>query len=134
MFVRTLIGRNAGSIVEMPYHIAEAAKLNGTAQAVSEQELAEAKVAVAKAPVLAPADSIPEGYKIEPDPVSGFNVLDADDLVLTHHVLLKNMPAAREFARTHAAGLAAQKKPSAPVGRPVGGSKAEAEAVKAKAS
>lgn len=135
MFVRTLIGRNAGTIIEMPYHVAQTAIMNGTAKEVSEQELEDAKLSVVIMATQEPPDSLPSGYTIEPDPLKGFNVLDAGGVVLTNEVLLPNLLAAREWARAHAASQDTQKpKPAAKSGRPVGGSKAaQAEAAAASA-
>ena len=121
MFVRTLVGRNAGNIIEMPFHVGETAIMNGTAKEVSEEELEAAKLSVVKMATQEPIDSIPPGYNIEQDSLSGYNVVDAGGVILTLDVLLPNMLAAREWARAHAEATntqAAKPQPKAPAPPP----------------
>jgi hypothetical protein len=113
MFVRTLIGRQAGQIIELPYHAGSQAIDFGTAETVTDAEAAAAGFVVAPTGADAPVEDFPAGYWSEPID-GGFDVfLVGGDKPLNDH-LIPNLPAARSFAIEHAAGKI---KPVAPVAR-----------------
>ncbi len=63
MFVRQLIGRQAGEIVEMPYHAAEACLSNGTVQRVTDAEIVAAGMTPPEPPPVEAAPMVPHGYE-----------------------------------------------------------------------
>lgn len=137
MYVRQLVGSRAGTIVEMAYDVAKTAIENGTAEPVTVDELAEVDLTEAEGPIVDSNDIIPNGYRVEPDAVTGFNVFDAGGVSLNKQPF-PNMPAARCYAQTHyyhathQSEIAETKaKRASNAGRPVGGSKAAAAALAA---
>lgn len=100
MFVRTLIGRAAGSIIEMPYHAATACFAVGTAERVTDEEIAAAGLIQDTRPVVDP-EQFPDGYRAEPEEWGGFYVLDPGGVTLNERPF-PNLAAARSFAHEHA--------------------------------
>lgn len=92
MWVKQLIGRLAGSVVDLPYSAAENAIANGTAVAATDQEVVAAGFDVA--PVAPPValDVMPIGYRVEPTEVGGFDLFDAGGVRLNEEPL-PNMAA-----------------------------------------
>jgi hypothetical protein len=108
MFVRLLIGRDAGRIVEQPYHAATANLAAGTVEQVSHEEAAEAGLSPtpAHAGEFAHPEALPRGYRVEPSidddtPIGGFDVLDPGG-VRVNQEPLRNHTEARSLAREHA--------------------------------
>lgn len=134
MYVRQLVGSKAGTIIEMPYDVGKTAIKNGTASAVSTDDLSEAKIETPKGPIVDDNDMVPSGYRIEPDPVAGFNVLDPGGVALNKQPF-QNIPAARCYAQTHYYHATHQSElalvppePVEPPARAVAGNKAAAPA------
>jgi hypothetical protein len=108
MFVRTLIGREAGGIIDLPYSAAQACLAVGSAMAVTDEEvLAAGLTPPPAAPVNAP-EGLPRDYRVEPDPEGpGFNVVDPGGVMLNKQPL-PNLAAARSLAHSHADPFAGQ--------------------------
>ena len=100
MFVRQLIGRQAGTIVEMPFHAATAALACGTCSEVSDAEIAAAGIVTAPRVSAVTAEEAPRGYRIEADPVAGYNVRDPGGVQMNAQPF-PNLSAARSFAHNH---------------------------------
>lgn len=105
MFVRQLIGREAGSIIPLPYHAAQAALDMGTCAPVTDEEIAQAGLDPEPSIVLVKPDEMPEGYRVDVAEGGGYNVIDAGGVNLTPDLEIPNLAAARSFAMEHA-GLA----------------------------
>ena len=103
MFVRQLIGRQAGVIVEMPYHAASSGLSMGTCASVTEDEIREAGLEPLAISREAEPEAPPPGYEIRPDEVEGFNLFDPNGEQLNVEPF-PNMPAARGAAFAHAEG------------------------------
>ena len=110
MFVRQLIGREAGTIQDQPYHAATSNIAAGTAEAVTDEELARVGLTRNPGAGVAAPEVLPEGYAAKADEVSGFIVFDPDGVALNEQPF-PNMAAARSFAHEHAAAAAAAKDP-----------------------
>jgi hypothetical protein len=131
MFVKQLIGRQAGMVIDMGYEEAKACIDNGTAQRATEQEITDVMNATT-----APVESIrPEeliaGYRMEAaDDGSGFHVFDPGGVRLTgkdDQPIPRNHLEAQQFMRDYALrtrGLPEDKKPEDD-----GSSKPDAEVV-----
>ena len=104
MFVRTLIGRNAGQIQEQPYHAATANLANGTALPVTEDEIREAGIDAPRA-LSSSVEKMPEGYRVADDEEEGFNVFAPDGKEI-RKTPFKNLAEARAAANAHAADTA----------------------------
>lgn len=63
MFVRQLIGRTAGTIVEMPYSAAEACLANGTVARVTDEEIRQAGLTPPEPPPQVAVPVVPPGYE-----------------------------------------------------------------------
>lgn len=63
MFVRQLIGRTAGTIIEMPYSAAEACLANGTVALVTDEEIRQAGFSPPEPPPRAVVPLVPHGYE-----------------------------------------------------------------------
>jgi len=63
MFVRQLIGQQAGQIIEMPYHVVQACLSNGTVQSVTDAEVVEAGLTPPEPPPVEAAPLVPHGYE-----------------------------------------------------------------------
>jgi hypothetical protein len=102
MFVRQLIGREAGTIINLPAHAAEASLLAGTVSTVTDEELAEAGLNETPAEPLPYPEQMPPGFRAEPSEDGGFDVLDAGGVTLNTE-FIPNLPAARSFAHDYVA-------------------------------
>lgn len=105
MFVRLLIGKAAGSVVDMPYHAATAGFAAGTCRAVTDLELRESGTDPAGASDTAP-EAVPLGYRIMPDEAGGGYDLFSPTGERVNLQPIRNLAAARSiaedhFARTH---------------------------------
>lgn len=107
MFVRQLIGPGAGTIIEVPYAVGQSLLMNGTAQAVTEQEIVDAGLDPEPKPVIPPEEQLVSGYQfvINQD-VGGYDVVDPTGIPLT---LAEGTPGpfpnllqAKHFAVDHA--------------------------------
>jgi cobalamin biosynthesis protein CobT len=107
MLVRQLVGRAAGTIIDMPYHAAQAALATGSCKTVTDEEVAEAGIEVIQQAAAVPEDHIPAGYKIVMDEVQGYLVADAGGVVLREEPF-PNIVAARSFAQNHHAHASGQ--------------------------
>lgn len=102
MFVRQLIGREAGAIVELPYHAATACLAGGTAAEVTDEEIAAAGLTLPPAAPVNEPEQLPRGYRAEPDIEGyGYNVIDPGGVTLNQRPL-PNLAAARSLAHEHA--------------------------------
>ncbi|MER8615977.1 hypothetical protein NKG99_03850 [Mesorhizobium sp. M1409] len=97
MFVRQLIGREAGTIIELPYHAATASLGMGTCAEVSDAEIAEAGLIPAPTYSAIRPDEMPAGYRAIPSEGGGFDVIDAGGVTVNKE-FIPNLPAARSFA------------------------------------
>lgn len=98
MFVRQLIGSQAGQIIDLPYHAATACLAGGTVAAVTDDEVKEAGLEPEDDFVSLPPDEIPAGFRIEEDTEGpGYNVFDASGFNLTTETAIPHRIAAREF-------------------------------------
>lgn len=113
MFVRQLIGREAGTIIELPYHAATASLAMGTCAEVSDAEIAEAGLTPAPTYSAIRPDEMPEGYRAIPSEGGGFDVIDAGGVVVNPD-FIPNLPAARSFALALAGHEAPTAVPSQP--------------------
>lgn len=102
MWVKQLIGRLAGSVVDLPFSAAENAIANGTALAATDREVIDAGFAVAAGPAPVALDVMPIGYRVEPTEVGGFDLFDAAGIRLNGEPL-PNMAAVLSFAHDHVA-------------------------------
>lgn len=103
MFVKQLIGRLAGTVVDMPYAAATSNIAAGTCVLATDEEVAAAGLTSAPIADPAPAEALPIGYRIEPAEVGGFDVYDPGGVRL-NQMPHPNVPAARSAAADHAAG------------------------------
>lgn len=107
MWVRQLIGRQAGTIVEMPFADAQLAKANDTAADVTAEEIAEAGHQVQAQATEAPAEKMIEGYRVESSlRGGGFDVFDAGGVRINDDPL-HNHIVARDHAVAHARAMRA---------------------------
>jgi hypothetical protein len=100
MFVRQLIGREAGTIQDQPFHAATSNLAAGTVERVTDAELAAAGLSAAPGPSDSAPEAFPNGYLGKADEVSGFNVFGPDGGQLNEQPF-PNLPAARSFAQAH---------------------------------
>lgn len=115
-FVRQLIGRQAGQIVEMPFHVMQACLATGTAAAVTEDEMREAGIAPPRVSDVEP-DTFPDGYAAVPDEGgAGFNVTGPDG-ALIREMPFRNLAEARAAAVEHAGAAPAEAEPVEPTRR-----------------
>lgn len=111
MFVRQKIGPQAGEIIEMPFLAAQNCVAVGTAESVTDEEIAEAGLAEAVVTPPNKAETIPPGYRIDlcvdidddenEFTPGGYDVFDAGGVRLTATVDIPNQTAARSFAWDH---------------------------------
>jgi hypothetical protein len=109
MFVRQLIGRNAGQIVEMPYHAGSSNITMGTCAAVTDAELSEAGIEIPAMNSESPPEAMPEGFIVKDAEGGGFDILDGDGEVLNQDHI-PNLAAARSFAQAKFAERANESK------------------------
>lgn len=116
MFVRQLIGRIAGQVIDLPPHVAQAMLDNGTAAKVTDAEI-EAAGHELPPPPAETVPMFPEGYDQRTNEGGTFDVylkpIDTDasgaitSVPLNANRDLPNLAAARSFAVQHAEAAAA---------------------------
>jgi hypothetical protein len=100
MWIKQLIGRLAGQVVDLPFSAAENVLANGTGVLATDTEVIAA--GFDPVPVVAPVrtDVLPIGYRAEPTEVGGFDLYDAAG-ALVNVEPLANMIVAIEAAHDH---------------------------------
>ncbi|OWV67935.1 hypothetical protein ATY76_13495 [Rhizobium sp. R339] len=98
MFVRQLIGREAGNIINMPYDAAQSCLAMGTVEAVTDEEIAAAGLEAPEPVVANRPDELPRGFRVEAIPGGGYDLFDPGGVNISKDVELPNMIAARELA------------------------------------
>ena len=100
MYVRLLIGKAAGTVVDMPYHAATAGFAAGTCRAVTDLELRGSGTDPAGASDTAP-EAVPLGYRVlanEED--GGYDLFDPEG-VRVNLAPIRSLAAARSIAENH---------------------------------
>ncbi|KQS78088.1 hypothetical protein ASG25_21860 [Rhizobium sp. Leaf384] len=97
MFVRQLIGREAGNIITLPFVAATSSLAMGTCAPVTDEEIAEAGLIEVKEFQHPSPEEMPRGLRAVPSLGGGFDVVD-DGGVILNEGFLPNLPAARSFA------------------------------------
>jgi hypothetical protein len=97
MFVRQLIGREAGNIITLPYVAATSSLAMGTCAPVTDEEIAEAGLLAVEEFRHPSPEEMPRGLRAVPSLGGGFDVVD-DGGVILNGGCLPNLPAARSFA------------------------------------
>lgn len=98
MFVRQLIGREAGNIINMPYDAAQSCLAMGTVAAVTDEEVAAAGLESPEPVVANRPDELPRGFRVEVIPGGGFDLFDPGGVNISKDVDLPNLVAARDLA------------------------------------
>ncbi|MGO8093218.1 Rho termination factor N-terminal domain-containing protein [Rhizobium leguminosarum] len=98
MFVRQLIGREAGNIINMPYSAAQSCLAMGTVEAVTDEDIAAAGLEPAEPLVANRPDELPRGFRVENIPGGGFDLYDPGGVNISRDVDLPNLIAARDLA------------------------------------
>lgn len=98
MFVRQLIGREAGNIINMPYDAAQSCLAMGTVEAVTDEEIAAAGLEAPEPVVANRPDELPRGFRVEAIPGGGFDLFDPGGVNISKDVELPNLVAARDLA------------------------------------
>lgn len=98
MFVRQLIGREAGNIINMPYDAAQSCLAMGTVEAVTDEEIAAAGLEAPEPVVANRPDELPRGFRVEAIPGGGYDLFDPGGVNISKDVDLPNLIAARELA------------------------------------
>lgn len=102
MFVKQLIGRQAGEIVEMEFAEAKVCLDAGTAQRVSDEEIEAASHQPAASRVNHTDEQLLAGYRIDPAPDnSGYDAFDAGGVPLNKDFTYRNFPQARDAVLAH---------------------------------
>jgi hypothetical protein len=97
MFVRQLIGREAGNIIDMPYSAAQSCLAMGTVASVTDDEIAAAGLETEPVTANLP-DEFPRGFRVEALPEGGFDLFDPGGVNISEEVTLPNLVAARDYA------------------------------------
>jgi hypothetical protein len=97
MFVRQLIGREAGTIINLPFTAAQSCLAMGTVEAVTDEEIAAAGLELDPVVVNRP-DELPHGFRVETIPGGGFDLYDPGGVNISKEVDLPNLIAARDLA------------------------------------
>lgn len=100
MFVRQLIGRNAGQIVDMPYTAATSNIDMGTCAAVTDAEIAAAGLMPPDVVAQPLPEEMPLGFKAIETPGGGYDVVLNGNVLNDLHI--PNRAAARSFAQAYA--------------------------------
>src|SRR3954471_20828631 len=103
MFVMQLIGRQADSVIDMPFAEAKACMENGTVRQATQEEITAA-IEQPSAPFVAPRDEILlAGYRMEPSENGGYDVFDAGGVKISRSERqpLRNQLEARDFILAH---------------------------------
>lgn len=98
MFVRQLIGREAGNIINMPYDAAQSCLAMGTVAAVTDEEIADAGLQAPEPVVANRPDELPRGFRVEVIPSGGYDLFDPGGVNISKDVDLPNLIAARDLA------------------------------------
>ena len=99
MYVRTLIGRNAGDIIDLPHHAATSGLSMGTCESVTDDEIVSAGFPSMKSNASAPAEAMPEGYSAAPTELGGYLLSGPDGKIISEQPF-PNLSAARNAAET----------------------------------
>ncbi|QXZ79658.1 Rho termination factor N-terminal domain-containing protein [Rhizobium sp. L51/94] len=99
MYVRQLIGREAGNIIVMPYSAATSCLAMGTVAEVTDEEIEAAGLEVEVFSANLP-DALPHGFRVEALPEGGFDLYDPGGVNLSADISLPNMVAARDYAHS----------------------------------
>lgn len=100
MWVMQLIGRLAGSVVDIPFSAAENAIQNGTARQATDAEMTEAGVDTRQVVETADPTVLPPGYLAEITEAGGYDIRDAAGLPINVEPF-PNLPAAISGAHEH---------------------------------
>ncbi len=100
MFVKQLIGRMAGTVVEMPFAAATSNIASGTCVLATEDEIAAAGLEPVPVADLAKPELLPTGYRTEVTEAGGYDLLDPGGVRLNQEPFA-NMPAVLSFAHEH---------------------------------
>ncbi|RUM06812.1 Rho termination factor N-terminal domain-containing protein [Rhizobium chutanense] len=98
MFVRQLIGREAGNIINMPYDAAQSCLAMGTVEAVTDEEIEAAGLEPAEPAVANRPDELPRGFRVEAIAGGGYDLFDPGGVNVSKEVDLPNLVAARDLA------------------------------------
>ena len=104
MFVMQLIGRQADTVIDMPFAEAKACMEAGTVRQATQEEITAA-MEQPSAPFVAPRDEILlAGYRMEPSENGGYEVFDAGGVKISksEEKPLRNQLEARDFILAHA--------------------------------
>lgn len=115
MFVRNLIGRNAGQIQEQPYHIASSNIGMGTAEIVTDDEIREAGLTPPSANLRESVERFPDGYVVKKDDVTGYLVFAPNGDPINDQPF-SNLTVARSAAYNHQDAASAAAAPPTPIG------------------
>ena len=100
MWIKQLIGRLAGQVVDLPFSAAENVVANGTGVPATDAEVIAAGFEVVSVVVPVRTDVLPLGYRVEPTEVGGYDLYDAAG-ALVNVAPIVNMIAAVEAAHNH---------------------------------
>lgn len=100
MFVRNLIGRNAGQIQEQPYHVASSNISMGTAEIVTDDEISAAGLTPPDPNLRETMERFPEGYTCKRDDVYGYLLFGPDGEQINEQPF-PNLTQARSAAYNH---------------------------------
>lgn len=105
MFVKQLIGRMAGAVVEMPFAAATSNIAAGTCVLATEDEVAAAGLHAVPTVTATEPEVLPAGYRTEVAEVEGFDLFDAGGVRLNQEPFA-NLPALLSFAHERATAMA----------------------------
>jgi hypothetical protein len=97
MFVKLLIGRAAGSIIDLRFDAAESGLAMGTCVLATEDEIALAGLPPENGPSAVIPDAFPEGYSAKAHEVGGYMLFGPDGAQVRDEPFT-NLSAARSFA------------------------------------
>ena len=105
MFVKQLIGRMAGTVVEMPFAAATSNIAAGTCVLATEDEVTAAGLQAVPTVTATEPEVLPAGYRTEVAEVGGFDLFDAGGVRLNQEPFA-NLPALLSFAHDRATAMA----------------------------
>jgi hypothetical protein len=108
MYVKSLVGRAAGSVIDLPKLAADSAILNGTHEVATEDEIMAAGYKTTPVQTDSAPTTLPEGFKVVRYPGGGGFELRFENDKPAADELFPNMIAAYEAA----AGMAGKDKPA----------------------
>lgn len=123
MYVRTLVGRSAGDIIDLPVHAATSGMSMGTCAAVTDEEMAAVGITPVRGAAESVAEEFPDGYTATPHEAGGYALTGPDGEPVSV-APIPNLAAARSAANAHVLDAAKAEAEAA---------KAEADAAKAEA-